>query len=42
MANLLSDAYIKFVGDYHFASKSETKVRNPTRIVWKGFNRWTR
>ncbi|XP_052856087.1 LOW QUALITY PROTEIN: uncharacterized protein LOC128264569 [Drosophila gunungcola] len=42
LANLLGDAHIKFVGDFYFASNAPTRLRNPTKIVWKGFNRWTR
>nr|XP_036677908.1 uncharacterized protein LOC118879028 [Drosophila suzukii] len=42
LANLLGDAHIKFVGDFYFASNAPTKLRNPTKIIWKGFNRWTR
>ncbi|XP_017101696.2 uncharacterized protein [Drosophila bipectinata] len=42
MATLLGDAHIKFVGDFYFASNAPTRLRNPTKIIWKGFNRWTR
>ncbi|XP_037732639.1 uncharacterized protein LOC119563360 [Drosophila subpulchrella] len=42
LANLLGDAHIKFVGDFYFASNAPSKLRNPTKIIWKGFNRWTR
>ncbi|XP_034661523.1 uncharacterized protein LOC117897048 [Drosophila subobscura] len=42
MATLLGEAHIKFVGDFYFASKAPTRLRNPTKIIWKGFNRWTR
>ncbi|XP_016948360.1 uncharacterized protein LOC108023410 [Drosophila biarmipes] len=42
LANLLGDSHIKFVGDFYFASNAPTKLRNPTKIIWKGFNRWTR
>ncbi|XP_073816706.1 uncharacterized protein [Musca autumnalis] len=42
MASMLSHSHLKFVGDYYFASKKNTKLRNPTKIVWKGFNKWTR
>lgn len=42
MASMLSDAHIKFVGDYYFASERDTHLRNPTKIVWKGFNKWTK
>ncbi|XP_017039772.1 uncharacterized protein LOC108087101 [Drosophila ficusphila] len=42
LANLLGDAHIKFVGDFYFASNAPTRLRNPSKIIWKGFNRWTR
>ncbi|XP_017035955.1 uncharacterized protein [Drosophila kikkawai] len=42
LANLLGDAHIKFIGDFYFASNAPTRLRNPTKIIWKGFNRWTR
>ncbi|XP_001358544.4 uncharacterized protein [Drosophila pseudoobscura] len=42
MATLLGDAHIKFVGDFYFATNAPTRLRNPTKIIWKGFNRWTR
>ncbi|XP_059217813.1 uncharacterized protein LOC106095284 isoform X2 [Stomoxys calcitrans] len=42
MASMLDHSHIKFVGDYYFASETNTKLRNPTKIVWKGFNKWTR
>ncbi|XP_016987551.2 uncharacterized protein LOC108050389 [Drosophila rhopaloa] len=42
LANLLGDAHIKFVGDFYFASNAPTRLRNPTKIIWKGFNRWTK
>ncbi|EDW80570.1 uncharacterized protein Dwil_GK11492 [Drosophila willistoni] len=42
MAALLGDAYIKFIGDFYFATNAPTRLRNPTKIIWKGFNRWTR
>ncbi|XP_058982868.1 uncharacterized protein LOC101898197 isoform X2 [Musca domestica] len=42
MASMLSHSHLKFVGDYYFATKKNTKLRNPTKIVWKGFNKWTR
>ncbi|XP_037943903.1 uncharacterized protein LOC119676719 [Teleopsis dalmanni] len=42
MATTLGDSYIKFIGDYFFAANAETKLRNPTKVIWKGFNRWTR
>ncbi|XP_033167090.1 uncharacterized protein LOC117145510 [Drosophila mauritiana] len=42
LANLLGDAHIKFVGDFYFASNAPTRLRNPTKIIWKGFNRWSR
>ncbi|KAH8417446.1 hypothetical protein KR222_000051 [Zaprionus bogoriensis] len=42
MAALLGDAYVKFVGDFYFATNAPTRLRNPTKIIWKGFNRWTR
>ncbi|XP_017013626.2 uncharacterized protein [Drosophila takahashii] len=42
LANLLGDAHIKFVGDFYFASNAPSRLRNPTKIIWKGFNRWTR
>ncbi|XP_075147960.1 uncharacterized protein LOC142221953 isoform X2 [Haematobia irritans] len=42
MASLLNHSHLKFVGDYYFASETNTKLRNPTKIVWKGFNKWTR
>ncbi|KAH8312159.1 hypothetical protein KR044_009626 [Drosophila immigrans] len=42
MAALLGDAYVKFIGDFYFATNAPTRLRNPTKIIWKGFNRWTR
>lgn len=42
MAALLGDAYVKFIGDFYFASNAPQRLRNPTKIIWKGFNRWTR
>ncbi|ALC46096.1 CG14309 [Drosophila busckii] len=42
MAALLGDAFVKFDGDFYFASNAPTRLRNPTKIIWKGFNRWTR
>ncbi|XP_060645507.1 uncharacterized protein LOC132784120 [Drosophila nasuta] len=42
MAALLGDAYVKFTGDFYFATNAPTRLRNPTKIIWKGFNRWTR
>ncbi|KAH8288778.1 hypothetical protein KR054_009510 [Drosophila jambulina] len=42
LANLLGDAHIKFIGDFYFASNAPSRLRNPTKIIWKGFNRWTR
>ncbi|EDV93301.1 GH19226 [Drosophila grimshawi] len=41
MAALLEDAYVKFVGDFYFATNAPKRLRNPTKIIWKGFNRWT-
>ncbi|XP_017084360.2 uncharacterized protein LOC108116821 [Drosophila eugracilis] len=41
LANLLGDSHIKFVGDFYFATNAPTRLRNPTKIIWKGFNRWT-
>ncbi|XP_054736446.1 uncharacterized protein LOC129243436 [Anastrepha obliqua] len=41
MATLLGSSYIKFGSDYNFIPDTETKYRNPTKTVWKGFNRWT-
>lgn len=42
MAAMLGDSYVKFVGEYYFAASSEIKLRNPTKVIWKGFNRWSR
>lgn len=42
LANLLGNAHVKFIGDFYFASNAPTRLRNPTKIIWKGFNRWTR
>ncbi|KAI8130575.1 hypothetical protein FF38_06183 [Lucilia cuprina] len=43
MASMLSHSHVKFVGDFYFASKTEgIRLRNPTKIVWKGFNKWTK
>lgn len=43
MASMLSHSHVKFVGDYYFAAKTEgIRLRNPTKIVWKGFNKWTK
>ncbi|KAH8382341.1 hypothetical protein KR009_002965 [Drosophila setifemur] len=42
MANMLGDAHLKFVGDFYFASNAPTRLRNPSKIIWKGFNRWTK
>ena len=40
---MLSHAHVKFVGDFYFATKTDTiRLRNPTKIVWKGFNKWTK
>lgn len=41
MASMLGNAHIKFIGDYNFAEMTETRLRNPTKIVWKGFNKWS-
>ncbi|KAM7361967.1 uncharacterized protein ACRADG_012829 [Cochliomyia hominivorax] len=43
MAAMLSNSNVKFVGDFYFAAKTEgIRLRNPTKIVWKGFNKWTK
>ncbi|KAH8268035.1 hypothetical protein KR018_007428 [Drosophila ironensis] len=42
LATLLGDSHVKFIGDFYFASNAPTRLRNPTKIIWKGFNRWTR
>ncbi|XP_067619705.1 uncharacterized protein [Eurosta solidaginis] len=41
MATLLGSSFIKFSNDYNFIPDVETKYRNPTKTLWKGFNRWT-
>ncbi|XP_030370825.1 uncharacterized protein LOC115621345 [Scaptodrosophila lebanonensis] len=42
MAAMLGDSYVKFIGDFYFATNAPKRLRNPTKIIWKGFNRWTR
>ncbi|XP_036344560.1 uncharacterized protein LOC118753791, partial [Rhagoletis pomonella] len=41
MATMLGSSYVKFISDYNFISNTETNYRNPTKTIWKGFNRWT-
>ncbi|XP_069961697.1 uncharacterized protein [Bactrocera oleae] len=41
MATMLGTSYIKFSDDYNFIPDTDTKYRNPTKTIWKGFNRWT-
>ncbi|XP_004534304.1 uncharacterized protein LOC101451833 [Ceratitis capitata] len=42
MATLLGSSYVKFSNDYNFIPEdTETKYKNPTKTIWKGFNRWT-
>ncbi|XP_011178296.2 uncharacterized protein LOC105209555 [Zeugodacus cucurbitae] len=41
MTTMLGSSYIKFSDDYNFIPDTDTKYRNPTKTIWKGFNRWT-
>ncbi|XP_011211504.2 uncharacterized protein LOC105231751 [Bactrocera dorsalis] len=41
MATMLGTSYVKFSDDYNFIPDTDTKYRNPTKTIWKGFNRWT-